>query len=170
MSRRRGQPYGADLRDRVLAAAGETIRVVAARFSVSPSYVAKVRARLRDTGAATPGPQCNHVRPRLEPFYDRLRARVAEQADATIAELRAWMAREHGVSVSHPVMWETLRRLGLTLKKAPPRGRAGSAGCRRSACHLERPAVKARQFATDFPGRDLGHHQHGAHPRPRASR
>ena len=118
MSRRRGQPYGADLRDRVLAAAGETIRVVAARFSVSPSYVAKVRARLRNTGAATPGPQYNHVRPRLEPFYDRLRARVAEQADATIAELRAWMAREHGVSVSHPVMWETLRRLGLTLKKS----------------------------------------------------
>lgn len=118
MSRRRGQPYGSDLRDRVLAATGETIRAVAARFSVSPSYVSKVRARLRVTGAATPGPQHNHVRPRLEPYYDVLRTRVAEQTDATIAELRAWMAREHGVAVSHPVMWETLRRLHLTLKKS----------------------------------------------------
>jgi len=118
MSRRRGQPYGADLRDRVLAATGEAIRAVAARFSVSPSYVSKVRARLRQTGQATPGPQQNHVRPRLEPFYDVLRARVAAQADATIAELRAWMAEQHGVTVSHPVMWETLGRLGLTLKKS----------------------------------------------------
>lgn len=118
MSRRRGQPYGSDLRDRVLAAPGETIRAVAARFSVSPSYVSKVRARLRETGEATPGPQHNHVRPRLEPYYGVLRARVAEKADATIAELRGWMAREHGVAVSHPVMWETLRRLGLTLKKS----------------------------------------------------
>ena len=118
MSRRRGQPYGADLRDRVLAASGETIRSVAARFSVSPSYVSKVRARLRQMGHATPGPQHNHVRPRLEPFYDVLRARVAEKADATIAELRAWMTQEHGVSVSHAVMWETLGRLGLTLKKS----------------------------------------------------
>ena len=118
MSRRRGQPYGSDLRDRVLAAMGETIRAVAARFSVSPSYVSKVRARLRETGEATPGPQRNHVRPRLEPYYDVLRARVAAQTDATIAELRAWMVREHGVAVSHPVMWETLRRLNLTVKKS----------------------------------------------------
>src|SRR5262249_9185525 len=64
------------LRDRVLAAMGETIRAVAARFSVSPSYVSKVRARLRETGEATPGPQHNHVRPRLEPYYDVLRARI----------------------------------------------------------------------------------------------
>ena len=118
MGRRRGQPYGVDLRERVLAAMGEPIRAVAARFAVSPSYVSKVRARLRETGQASPGPQRNHVRPRLEPFYDVLRARVAEEADATIAELRAWMAQEHGVTVSHPVMWETLGRLGLTLKKS----------------------------------------------------
>ena len=118
MSRRRGQAYGADLRDRVLAATQETIRVVAARFQVSPSYVSKVRSRLRKTGQTTAGPQHNHVRPRLEPYYEVLRARVAEQADATIAELRAWIKQEHGVSVSHPVMWETLGRLGLTLKKS----------------------------------------------------
>jgi transposase len=115
---RRGRAYGADLRDRVLAATQETIRSVAARFQVSPSYVSKVRARLRETGQTTPGAQHNHVRPRLEPYYDVLRARVAEQSDATIAELRTWMKQEHGVTVSHPVMWKTLGRLGLTLKKS----------------------------------------------------
>ncbi len=47
MSWRRGQAYGQDLRDRVLAAEGEPIRVVAARFGVSASYVSKVRTRLR---------------------------------------------------------------------------------------------------------------------------
>ena len=123
MSRRRGQAYGQDLRDRVLAAVGEPIRVVAARFAVSPSYVSKIRARLRATGSKTPGPQHNHVPPRLAPLYDALRVRVREQADATIPELRAWVAREHRITVSHPVMWKTLVQLGLTIKKngcAPP--------------------------------------------------
>ena len=62
---RRGQAYGQDLRDRVLACGDEPIRLVAARFSVSASYVAKVRGRLRETGSSEPGPQCNHVPPRL---------------------------------------------------------------------------------------------------------
>jgi len=117
MGWRRGQAYAQDLRDRVLAAVGEPIRAVATRFGVSPSYVSKVRSRFRQTGEMTPGPQHNHVAPRLAPLYDALRARAAEQADATIAELRAWVAREHGMVVSHPVMWKTLAQLGLTLKK-----------------------------------------------------
>ena len=118
MSRQRGRPYWQDLRDRVLVALGEPIRSVAARLSMSASYVSKVQSKARETGETTPGPQCNHVPPRLEPLYGALRARVAEEADATIAELRAWVAREHGVTVSHPVMWHTLAKLGLTLKKS----------------------------------------------------
>lgn len=118
MSRQRGRAYSQDLRDRVLAAVGEPIRSVAARLSVSPSYVSKVQSKARETGQTTPGPQCNRVPPRLAPLYGALRVRVIEQADATIAELRAWVTREHGVTVSHPVMWHTLARLGLTLKKS----------------------------------------------------
>ena len=60
----RGQAYGQDLRDRVLACSELTLRAVAVRFGVSASYVSKVRARLRRLGDATPGPQHNHVRPR----------------------------------------------------------------------------------------------------------
>ena len=118
MSWRRGQAYGQDLRERVLAATDLTLRQAAARFAVSPSFVAKARARLRDTGQVTPGLQHNLVPPRLLPLHDALRARVAAEADRTVAELRAWVAAEHGVRVSHPVMWKALARMGLTLKKS----------------------------------------------------
>jgi hypothetical protein len=38
-------------------------------------------------------------------LYEALRMRVAEQADATIAELRASVVHAHGVAVSRPVIW-----------------------------------------------------------------
>ena len=123
MSRRRGQPYSQDMPHRVVASGDKPIRSVAERLSVSPSCVWKVRSKFRCSSDATAGPQHNHIRPRLEPIYDALRERVATEADATVAELRAWAAREYGIVVSHPVMWEALNLLGLTLKKsacAPP--------------------------------------------------
>ena len=125
MAWRRGQAYGQDLRERVLGAAGLSLRAAAARFAVSPSYVSKVRARLRETGDTAPGPQRNHVPPRLAPLADALRARVAAGADATLAELRAWALAEHGIRVSQPVMWKTLARLDLTLKKTRAAKSAG---------------------------------------------
>ena len=136
MAWRRGQAYGQDLRERVLGAAGLSLRAAAARFAVSPSYVAKVRARLRDMGEATPGPQCNHVPPRPAPLEAALRARVANGSDATLAELRAWALAEHGVRVSQPAMWKTLARLGLTLKKTAARGGTGPRRCGRGAARL----------------------------------
>lgn len=122
MGWRRGQAYSQDLRDRVLAAEGEAVRDVAERLSVSPSYVVKVRARLRATGERTARPQRCQLAPRLLPLADALRAHLVEVPDATIVELRAWAAVEHGVRVSHPVMWLAVARLGLTLKTyGPPR-------------------------------------------------
>ena len=133
MAWRRGRAYGQDLRERVAAAASLSLRAAAARFAVSPSYVSNVRARLRDTGEATPGPRRNHLPPRLAPLADALRARVASGSDASLAELRAWVLAEHGVRVNQPVMWKTLARLDLTLKKTAARGRAGPRRRGRSA-------------------------------------
>lgn len=152
MSWRRGQAYAQDLRDRVLAAVGEPIRAVAARFGVSPSYVSKVHSRCRKTGETTPGPQHNHVAPRLAPLYDALRARVAEQADATIAELRGWVRREHGIMVSHPVMWKTLAQQGLTLKKTVARGRTGSRRYRRGTRRMGRADAGTRRHQAGLLG------------------
>jgi transposase len=137
MAWRRGQAYGQDLRERVAAATSLSLRAAAARFAVSPSYVAKVRARLRRTGEATPGPQRNHVPLRLASLADALRARVASGSDATLAELRAWALAEHGVRVSQPVVWKTLARLGLTLKKTAARGGAGPRRRGRGAPRLD---------------------------------
>ena len=76
MGWRRGKPYGQDPRDRVLARGDAPLRAVAARFGVSrPSYVSKVRARLRELGESTPGPQRNRVAPRLAPAMEALRMR-----------------------------------------------------------------------------------------------
>lgn len=117
MAWRRGQAYGQDLRDRVLAAAG-SVSAVAQHFGVSHSYVSKARARLRCHGDSAPGAQRNHVAPKLAALHEPLRAQVAQAPDATLAELRAWAAHEHGVSVSHAAMWRTLVRLRLPLKKS----------------------------------------------------
>jgi transposase len=123
MAWRRGQALGQDLRDRVLADVGRPARAVAAvrsmlRTGVSVSYVVKARARLRDAGEACARPQRNRVAPRLAPHSEAIRAEVAKRSSATVAELRAWLASEHGAVVGHAAMWRALDRLGLTRKKS----------------------------------------------------
>jgi len=117
MGWRRGQAYSQDLRDRVLAANGESAREVADRLDVSVSYVVKARQRRDRDGRVTAGP-VSFARPRLLAEHDdAIRRRVREQSDGTLEDLRAWLARSVGISVSVGTMWNTVRRLGLTLKK-----------------------------------------------------
>jgi transposase len=125
MAWRRGQPYGQDLRDRVLACRDLTLVQAAERFGVSRSYVSKIRARLREHGDAAPGPQHNHVPLRLEPLMSAVREQIEARPDAKLRELRSWLESTHGVRVSHPVMWKVVARLGLTHKKSTsgPRSR-----------------------------------------------
>lgn len=116
MTWHRGQAYGQDLRDRVLAAPG-SIAQIAARFGVSPSYVSRARSRRRRLGLDTPGQQRCHVRLKLAGLEQALAAQVAARNHATIDELRAWATAQHGVTVSHGAMHKVLARLGLKLKK-----------------------------------------------------
>jgi transposase len=118
MAWRRGQAYGQDLRDRVLACPDMTLVEVATRFGVSPSYVSKVRARLRELGDARPGAKRNHVPLRLAPFVDALRARIKAVPDAKLDEMRFWLRDTHHVGVSYAVIRKVVARLGLTLKKS----------------------------------------------------
>ncbi len=102
---------------------GVPVREAVEGFQVSPSYVVKVRARLRGMGEREPRPQRNRLPLRLVPALAALRARSDAAPDATVAELRAWAEAGHGIRVSHPVMWRVLARLGPTRKKsgcAPP--------------------------------------------------
>src|SRR3954453_10802412 len=112
----RGKPYAQDLRERVFALADEGMPVgqVAMQLRVSGSYVSKVLGRRRKTGQTTALPQRCHVPPKLGDLHGQIEARVSARADATIAELRAWLSQTHKVSASTGVMWKTLAALTLT--------------------------------------------------------
>ena len=118
MSWRQGQAYSQDLRDRVLTAEGSS-RAVAARFGVSVSYVVKARQRQARLGETTARPQRSHRTRLLAGMDEVIAAHVRSHSDATLDELRAWLRQSHGKTVSMGLMWNTLMRLGLTLKKRP---------------------------------------------------
>lgn len=123
MSRKSGEEYSQDLRDRVLDATG-SIRAVAARFGVSPSYVSKAGSRLRLSGVRTTKPRGGQRKPKLAGREDALCARVAEVPDATLAELQAWLRQAHDIELCIGALWNALSRLGLRFKKNRARGRA----------------------------------------------
>jgi transposase len=118
MGWRRGQAYAQDLRDRILAAEGSA-RSVAAQFLVSVSYVVKARQRRDRKGEITSGPQRSHTPRKLAALHQAIATYAALHTDATIEEFRAWLLTEHGTYASAGLMWNTLDRLGLTLKKRP---------------------------------------------------
>lgn len=118
----RGKAYSQDLRDRVFACfdAGRGVNAVAAALLVSPSYVSKVLSRRRLTGETAARPQCNHVPPALTAeHHEIVRGRVREYPDGTLDELTAWLPGALGTTVSRTLVWETVAKLGLTLKKRP---------------------------------------------------
>ena len=119
MTWRRGMAYSQDLRDRVLAYsdAGEPVGEIAAALCVSISYVSKVLSRRAQTGERSARPQRCHVQPKLAGLHDAIQAEVKARPDATLAELRLWLAQTHEVTASNGLMHDTLRKLGLTLKK-----------------------------------------------------
>ena len=118
MAWRRGRAYSQDLRDRVLAAVdgGMSAYAAAALFHVSVSYIYKALDRRERTGETSARPQRCQLGRTLEAYHEAIRSAVAARPDATLDELRAWLLEAHGVSASQGGMWNTLDRLGLTLK------------------------------------------------------
>jgi transposase len=104
----------------VLAArdAGQSVRAVAERFSVSPSYVAKADRRRRRTGERRARRSSGRPPAKILAHLPALTERVAAQPDATLAELRGWLLAECGVAVGLVTVWRALKRLGVTLKKS----------------------------------------------------
>lgn len=122
---KRGKTYPQELRERVLSAYDDGGRVsqIARRFKVSVSYVSKVVSRREKTGETTARPQVNHVPAKLAGHHDAIQSKLKTDTDMTLGELQAWLAKEHEVSVSVPVIHKTLGRMKITRKKscsAPP--------------------------------------------------
>lgn len=113
--------YSMDLRTRVLAAceAGVAAQEVATRFSVSYSWVNRIKQRRRDTGDIAPRPQTVFRKQAFAGQEDQLRMLVAAKPDQTLAELREGMKSAASLSS----VWRALDRLNLTVKKNGARRR-----------------------------------------------
>jgi transposase len=110
--------YSTDLRRRVIAACDTragTRQQIAARFSVSESWVRKILRQRRDTGSIEPRPHGGGREPAFDPPASaRLREAVRADDDATLREL----AEAAGVACSEAAVCRALARLGVTRKKS----------------------------------------------------
>ena len=111
-----------DLRERVAAACdegSESQPELADRFSVSISFITKLLRRRRLTGSVAPKPRGGGRKPALSGRdLGRVRGLVAEQPDATRAELCRRLAARGGPAVGAWTMCRALKALGLVRKKS----------------------------------------------------
>jgi transposase len=106
-----------DLRDRVIAACDEGVLTrgeIAEQFGVSTAWIRRLLQRRREHGNYAP----LRSRPGRKPVFSgpriqRLEQLLAEQPDATLAELRS----RSRVACSVVTVFKTLRRLGYRRKK-----------------------------------------------------
>lgn len=112
------RPYSTDLRERVVAACdagGATREQIAARFSVSLSWIRKLMRQRRETGSIGPRPRGGGHPSAFDAEADgRLRQAVRDDDDATLEEL----ARAAGVACCPSAVYRALKRLGITRKKS----------------------------------------------------
>lgn len=115
------KPYSEDLRARIAAAcaAGDSsLGQVAARFSVSLSFVNKLLKRQRTSGSLAALPHRGGPSPLLDAAaHALLAACVAQQPDATLDELRVHLAASGGPAVGRTTIWQGLQALDLRRKK-----------------------------------------------------
>ena len=116
--------YSIDLRERVAAACqqgGRTIGEVAAQFSVSDSFVRKLRRRQRISGSVAALPQRSGPAPVLNAAAQaQLTACLRQQPDATLCELCIWLAALGGPAVSQTTLWRAVQALDWRRKKRAP--------------------------------------------------
>ena len=107
------EPYSTDLRRRVLADcdAGMRTKPVARKYSVSCSWVRRIKQQRREEGRVAALP-ANGGR---KPIIDRegLARQVAQAPDATLAELRDKLGLNCSLSAIH----QALAKLKITFKK-----------------------------------------------------
>lgn len=100
--------YSNDLRERVAAACAEpgaTQIAVVARFCVSVSFVEKLRQRQRASGSVAALPHRSSPTVLLDAAArTELAACLRQQPDATLDELRVWVAALGGPAVSPATM------------------------------------------------------------------
>jgi transposase len=126
----------ADLRGRVIDAveAGASARGAAVRFGVGVATAIVWVRRWRMTGERTARRQGNPGGSRLDPHEGFLLGLIEGQRDITLAEMRARLLEERGVSAGIGTLWRFFALRGTTVKKrrAMPASRAGLTSARRA--------------------------------------
>ena len=105
------------MKDRVLALydEGERTSVIAKRYRVSPSWCRRVKQRRHEPPRRVGGKAFKLD----DAACQSLRGWVEQQPDATLDELRRRCMAELGIGISVGALWNTLRRMKLSLKKSP---------------------------------------------------
>jgi transposase len=113
------KPYSEDLRWRVVRAVliGTPRDDVAARFLVSVPTIERWLRLKRETGGLAPKPVPGPEAVKTNALLAALPERLAEHADATLAEHCSWWHERAGVEVSTATMSRALTRLDWTQKK-----------------------------------------------------
>ena len=112
--------FSLDLRQRILSAALKgnlTEHSVAERFSVSRSFVQKIKRRWRSHGTAEPVGHRGGAPRKLSDDDRAVLVAWADGSDATGQELAERLAAERGVRLTGRTINRVLATSGLTLKK-----------------------------------------------------
>lgn len=116
-----GQPYSADLRERVLQAYERhegSPELLARRFQISRACAYNWIRAARLEGRRSAKPHAGGVPARLDADgVSVLRTLVRDDNDATLADYRERLAARTGITLSPAVLCRTLKRLGLARKK-----------------------------------------------------
>ena len=123
------KPLSEDLRTRVVAVieSGATIPETAEQCEVSISSVVRFLRLQRETGSVSAAKFGGYKDFALAAHEDLVRQLVAEQADITLAELEARLAKKK-IMVGKSSISRFLHHLKLPFKKKSSGGRAGPPG------------------------------------------
>jgi len=94
--------------------------MLAERYAVSFEYVRKIRKQQLLSGQLERVRQRRHGPERrvTAELAQRIQGEVARRPDVTLEELGRWIGDESGIRLSRSLVWLTLRRLGLGMKKS----------------------------------------------------
>jgi len=111
--------YSEDLRRRIVADTdkGLSIRAVADKYSVSPSFVSKITCLWRRDASVAARRIGGYKRHALHKYADAVESKLAENKGITLQELRDWVFKTFGVFVHISSIDRFIRSLGYSYKK-----------------------------------------------------
>jgi|SRR4028119_283915 transposase len=112
--------YSVDFRQKIVDAYENkegSIRQVAKRFKVAPSFVQKLLKRYQEVESLSPLPHGGGFSSKLVGKIDVIEQLLDEKNDATLKELSQGFQKKTGIQVSSSTICRALQKLKLTRKK-----------------------------------------------------